>query len=305
MDALRRRDGPARPLDGPTPLGVAALVYARAGLRVFPLGPASKRPRRKPGFHAATTDPATIAAWWAECPAYNIGVATGSGLIVLDIDPAHGGGRWWAAHPAWTPPTPTVRSGRGGRHLWYALPPDLVLPSSVGRLAPGVDVRGAGGYIVAPPSRHPNGQRYSWLPGQTPGDLARAPLDPRILALLVAPVLRPAPRRAAPGECPPGGLATPAGPIGDAIPAGQRNTTLASLAGTMRRRNMSPAAIRAALLVENAARCRPPLPVAEVERVVASICRYLPAPGAGEVAVHRGRAPPGAPPRRSPCTASP
>jgi putative DNA primase/helicase len=243
------------------PLGAAALRYARLGFRVFPLWPRSKRPRRTPGYRAATADAGRIAAWWAEDPRYNIGLVTGDGLIVLDIDPAHGGMGWWDAHRAQAPPTPTIYTGQGGYHLLWAVPSDLEIRNSAGRLARGVDVRGDGGYIVVPPSIHPNGRPYRWIPGRSLGDLLRAPLAPELIA-----VLRPRPpvRSGAP--------AVPA-----QIPAGMRNTTLCSLAGTMRRRNMSGAAITAAPLVENRARCAPPLDEEEVRAIVRSISRYRPA----------------------------
>jgi putative DNA primase/helicase len=134
------------------------------------------------------------------------------------------------------------------------------LRNSAGRIARGVDVRGDGGYIVVPPSIHPNGRAYRWIPGRALGDLPRAPLAPELIA-----VLRPQPpvRSGAP--------AVPA-----QIPAGMRNTTLCSLAGIMRQRNMSLAAIRAALLVENRTRCAPPLAEEEVRAIVRSISRYRP-----------------------------
>ena len=129
-----------------------------------------------------------------------------------------------------------------------------------------------------------------------PGGICRGPAEraPARRALSVAGgarPARPAPARPCRPRCSPRSprLGRPEGAPGAAdaapIPAGRRNATLASLAGTMRRRAMSPAAITAALLVENAARCVPPLPVAEVRRIAASIGRYPP-----------GGAPPGAAP---------
>jgi hypothetical protein len=157
---------------------------------------------------------------------------------------------------------------------------DLAIRNSVGHLAPGVDVRGDGGYIIAAPSVHPSRRRYAWLPGHTPWERERAPLDPRIIAGLFAP-LPPRGARNGRGSNPTPRVPQPLGyrgapPLGEAIAVGQRNVTLASLAGTMRRRNMSAAAILAALRVENAERCRPPLTDAEVHRIAASISRYPP-----------------------------
>jgi hypothetical protein len=247
--------------------GQAALALACLGHRVFPLAPRSKRPLRAPGFHAATWDPATIVAWWTAAPACNIGLATGAGLIALDFDPAHGALPWWRARGHLLGPTVAARSGRGGWHLLLRVPPDCAIRNSVGKLAPGVDVRGDGGYLVVPPSIHPCGQRYRWLRGCAPGDIALAPLPADLVALLI----RPPPRVAHPPARP-----RAADPVPEIIPMGQRNATLFSLAGTMRRRNASPAAIRAALRVENAIRCCPPLAEEEVDRIVRQICRYPP-----------------------------
>jgi putative DNA primase/helicase len=145
-------------------------------------------------------------------------------------------------------------------HLLYQVPTDQIIRNSVGRIARGVDVRGDGGYIVAPPSIHPSGRPYCWLPGRSPWECPCAPLPTTLLSWLTSALRNGTPVVTA-----------------SQIPTGTRNSTLTSLAGTMRRRNMSPAAIMAALLVENATRCVPPLPVAEVRRIVTSVSRYLPA----------------------------
>jgi putative DNA primase/helicase len=245
--------------DGPDLL-VAALAYATLGWRVFPLAPRSKRPIRRPGHRAATSDPQIIRAWWAANPTCNIGLATGAGLIVLDIDALTGGLAWWIRRRALLPPTVTARTGSGGLHLLYQVPADQIIRNSVGRIARGVDVRGDGGYVVVPPSIHPSGRPYCWLPGRSPWEYLCAPLPATLLTRLTRPLSSETPSITA-----------------AQIPMGTRNSTLTSLAGTMRRRNMSPAAITAALLVENATRCVPPLPIAEVQRIVISVSRYLPA----------------------------
>ena len=102
-----------------------ALLYAEMGFAVFPLQPRRKEKKKKNGFKDATTDPNQIRLWWGEGKEYNIGIATGS----------------------------------GGRHLLYH---SKNTESCRNRLYPGIDVRADGGYIVAPPSIHPNGQMYEW-----------------------------------------------------------------------------------------------------------------------------------------------
>ena len=248
-------------------LGQTALAYAQLGWRVFPLAPRSKRPIRSPSFHEATWDAATIHAWWHADGRRNIGLATGAGLIALDLDPAHGAGPWWQAHGPTLRHTVAARSGNGGWHLLLRVPPACEIRNSSSKLAPGVDVRGDGGYLVVAPSVHPLGRPYRWVRGQSPWECDLLPLpDPLIHALTRAGPARPPPTR-------PTQLANTPAPT---IPTGQRNTTLTSLAGTMRRRHFSPAAISAALLIENQARCAPPLPTPEVQRIVRNICRYPP-----------------------------
>ena len=250
-----------------TRLGQAALAYAQLGWRVFPLAPRSKRPLRSPSFYEATWDAATLRAWWSTAGRCNIGLATGAGLIALDFDPAHGAGPWWQEHGPALRHTVAARSGNGGWHLLLRVPPACAIRNSSSKLAPGVDVRGDGGYLVVAPSVHPLGRPYRWVRGQSPWDCALAPLPDALIHTLT----RAGPARPPPRPSPTIPTATPT-----AIPTGQRNTTLTSLAGTMRRRNFSPTAISAALLIENGTRCRPPLPEPEVLRIVRNICRYPP-----------------------------
>jgi hypothetical protein len=159
----------------------AALAYAARGWAVFPCHePAhgfcscrrldcsspAKHPRTPKGLHDAITDREVITAWWRLWPGANVGVRTGavSGVVVLDVDVDKGG--LATLHDlqrrhATLPPSPAVRTGGGGRHYWFAHPAHSVR-NSAGRLGPGLDVRGDGGYVIAPPSRHATGGRYLW-----------------------------------------------------------------------------------------------------------------------------------------------
>jgi hypothetical protein len=128
-----------------------------------------KHPRSRHGLHDATTDPAVIDSWWCSSPHANPAVRTGvrpagAGVIVLDIDPDHDGdnslARLVAAHGP-LPVTLEVLTGGGGRHLYFA--PAGPVPSSAGRLGPGLDIRGDGGYVLVPPSVHAAGGRYRWI----------------------------------------------------------------------------------------------------------------------------------------------
>lgn len=153
-------------------LPASALWYAQHGLRVFPLTPGSKIPRRgSRGCKDATTNPATIRAWWDAEPAANIGIATGGPYDVVDIDGPQGQ-RTRATH--WDDTFATIDAdcvGKvltprpGGMHLYVPATGD----GNRAAIFPGIDYRGAGGYVVAPPSRLDNSGLYRWLGTPTLG----------------------------------------------------------------------------------------------------------------------------------------
>ena len=141
----------------------AALRYAERGVAVFPCVQRGKRPLTQHGFRDASADADFVRAWWTRWPEANIGVPTGLRFDVLDIDPKHGGDAALAALEAEQGPLPEtaeVRTGGGGRHILFL--PDSRVRCSAGMLGNGLDVRGAGGYVVAPPSIHASGRRYAW-----------------------------------------------------------------------------------------------------------------------------------------------
>jgi putative DNA primase/helicase len=135
-----------------------ALRYAEQGMQVFPLIPKSKKPLTGDGFKSATTDLDKIMQWWAQWPDANIGIATGkaSNLVVLDID-----GKYPDHWPD-LPELPTVKTHKGA-HYYFAYPEgqDVGCRSKIDGYD--IDLRGDGGYIVAPPSIHPNGGRYEFV----------------------------------------------------------------------------------------------------------------------------------------------
>jgi hypothetical protein len=243
----------------------AALAYAARGWSVLPIEPRGKRPLL-PWLELQQRIAAAgeIDGWFERWPDANVGVVTGrvSGLVVIDVDPRHGGepGLETAEHEhGRLPPTPEAETGGGGRHLYFAHP-GVPVHNRVG-LLPGVDLRADGGCVVAPPSLHPSGRRYRWAAQRAPEDLPLAPL-PRWLL--------PGAGGAAPRGHPP---AQWRDLVRGDVPEGTRNSTLASLAGHLLWHGVDPQVAFDLLLAFNRVRCRPPLPDEEVARVVASITR--------------------------------
>ncbi len=146
--------------------GGAALAYARRGIPVFPCEPGGKRPLTYNGFWDATADASSVTAWWRRWPDANVGVPTGerSGLLVLDVDSDAGGPDSLVLLERLNGPLPRTAKGRtggGGVHVFFRYPSSETVRNSAGRLGPGLDVRGEGGYVVVPPSRTQGA--YEWL----------------------------------------------------------------------------------------------------------------------------------------------
>ncbi len=268
----------------------AALAYAALGWKVVAMHTPLAQGRcscskancrnvgKHPRFHAellpsgaasATDDPDTIRRWWSLWPDANVGIEMGrSGLVALDEDPRHGGDLGQLPLTPDQMATLTNLSGGGGRHLIFVMPAGMVAGNSNAKLPPGIDVRGKGGVITAPPSLHVSGKRYAWALGLGPEDGVLQPIPDAVLKLLK--VNRPGQQPSAPN-------AADAQPQTDGpIPNGSRHTTLVSLAGSMRRRGMSAEAILAALNAENQQRCQPPLDDDEVRSIAVGVGKYAP-----------------------------
>ena len=237
-----------------------AVEYHRRGWSPIPIKPRSKEPnlRELRPYLTRKATPEELGAWsWP-----GVGIVTGpvSDVLLLDVDGPEGEAELQKhGHPV----TPMVRTAGGGLHLYFKHPEQHVRTGI--RVAPGLDVKASGGYVVAPPSVGPNGRAYEWIISPEEAELADPP------EWLMSLLERKRPKGAAPK-------------VGERIPSGQRNIALTRLAGTMRRPGMSETAILAALLEENERRCQPPLPRAEVEKIATSIARYEPASEVSEVA---------------------
>jgi hypothetical protein len=153
-----------------------ALAYAKKEIRVIPIKQGEKRPPMQGWQNAATSDPTTIRQWFeGQFKDCGLGIATGEFrdryLIVIDIDDReqHRGSDTLddlqQLHGQ-LPDTVEVITGSGGRHIYF-LTDQPIRNEASGRLGPGIDVRGIGGQVLAPPTRHPNGRTYEWLEGKS------------------------------------------------------------------------------------------------------------------------------------------
>jgi Bifunctional DNA primase/polymerase, N-terminal len=157
-----------------------ALIYDRRGIPVFPCEAGGKRPLTADGFFEATTDEARIRGWWGRWPNANVAIPTGerSKLLVLDVDSGEGTDSvaLLELSRGQAPKTARAATGGGGMHLYFRYPSPQELMSaglytrhvrnSQGLLGDGLDVRGEGGYVVAPPSS--TQRAYRWIDRSPP-----------------------------------------------------------------------------------------------------------------------------------------
>lgn len=224
------------------------------GLRVFPCK--GKIPITPHGCKDASADPAQIAAWWGNGQNSNIGIATGNGIVVLDVDVDHERGKYGDETLAdlerqygKLPDTWTCLTGSGGLHYYFACD-DPALTVAVGFVS-GLDYRGSGGYVIAPPSVHPDtGRAYEWEASSTPTSVALAPLPDWLHNLMLQ-----GRKKKAQGK----------------IAEGQRNDKLFRLAASLRARGLTVEEITAAVMEANKSRCTPPLSEDEVESICMSM----------------------------------
>ena len=241
----------------------AAIEYAKKGFAVFPLKYRDKVPLTRNGCKDATTDAAQIKAWWQKYPNANIGLATGSvsqNIFVIDldidedrgIDGYHSLEDWQREHGDF-PETWTAITGRGGYHLYYR--GNGKIKNRAG-IIDGVDIRGNGGYVVAPPSIHKNGRRYEWEYSPDEFELAKA--DNNVMYFLNHDDHRQSASFTMP----------------NIVSAGQRNQMLFRFACMMQAKGASDQSVFAATMAENESSCSPPLTEQEVRIIVSSATKY-------------------------------
>lgn len=234
----------------------AALEYAEAGFAVFPCKPRAKQPLFLKalgftnGFLTATTDSARITAAWTKHPDANIGMAVSAEMVVVDVD----GETDLTADEL---PLPTLTSMTSEGHSQHFYVTDGRPIAQKWRARKNVDVKAPGlGYVIAPPSVHPSGHVYEFVDEDTP--MAQAPEW----------VYLHVPNWTTPAE--PG---TPSGPT-ESIPQGERDNTLFARARDLHDLGLPPNVVYAAIWEMNERQCEPPLPAADVKRIVKSACSY-------------------------------
>ena len=229
-----------------------------------------KHPRIPGWQNQATTDAATIRRWWKTWPSANIGVVAGkSGLVVLDIDPKHGGDdsldKLMAEHGA-LPDTREQITGGGGRHILFKHPGGQIQNrQDESAIARGIDTKADGGFFVAAPSLHLSGRRYQWDGLE---DAGIAELPAWLKQMLVTPSTNGKPKDA-----------DTTGKYGK----GQRHRALLSYAGKLRHAGCGPDEILAALLEFNRRRCSPPKSETEVRKLAEDIAQRYETDGATEL----------------------
>jgi hypothetical protein len=208
------------------------------------------------GLKDATTAPAIIRRWWGLFPRANIATPTGA---VLDVDAGKGGRETLAALEAQhgpLPVTPKVLTGGGGEHYHFAPVPRL--RNSAGKVGPGLDIRGEGGYVLLPPSNHVSGGTYLEDVMAPLYETPLAPMPAWLVALAMAPTSG---NGAGPAE------ATDWGGLLQGAPEGGRHAAAVRIAGHYLGKGL-PAAEVEEILLGYAGRCTPPHDPADVRRIV-------------------------------------
>lgn len=236
--------------------GQWALYYASLGWRVFPIKNGTKDGQLlKSWKNEATNDAQTVGSWWNKWPEANIGLATGGGIVVIDADaPGHskdGNGpdgiqnlkEWQAQNNKAFPATRIARTPSGGLHYYFSITTDTKNRNGI---LQGVDVRGAGGYVVLPPSTA-GGAAYTWIDANTPIAYASE---------AVLSFLNNGATDKKPFEMP------------DQIPEGHRVSALVSFIGAQKNIGVDNETIRLAVDSINSRLCNPPLTQEELEKTV-------------------------------------
>lgn len=249
-----------------------ALKYAEMGFKVFPVRAKGKAPLSAlapHGFKDASDDPETIKRWWNQAPGANIGIATGlaSDLFVFDVDIDNEKNidgekalvELEQKYGSLNKQTLTAKTGRGGTHYYFKPADGQRTPNTTGgtarALAKGLDTKGDGGYIIAPPSQHENGNYYEWINDIPPATLPE-PLWQALLNAMGDNVKAQSDTAPKPNH---------------PIEEGSRNDSLYRLGCSMQSRGIVDRGIWEALKAHNQEVCDPPIEEAELRRIYQSI----------------------------------
>lgn len=243
----------------------AALWYIEHGYRIFPVHSETKVPLVPGGFYSATKDPAIVMEWLTKWPNMGIGLPTGviNGLFVVDVDERSNGfvslqSLVEANSPL--PPTPIALTQNDGLHYYFSYPSDQLRTT---KLAPGIDIKSDGGYVVAPPTMRPDGRGYRWQPTASLSQPLAVPPQ-----WLLDSIRTEAQRQD--DDWAPASLV---------YPEGMRENILIKFMGTLIRKGASNDAIEAFVRAENATRCKPPLTESELADFIGRVTgRYAPKP---------------------------
>lgn len=254
-----------------TDMTKAALAYTqpngeRTPWAIFPVGKHKKPiiPKENGGNGCldATTDREKIISWWKKYPYANIGIATGeiNGFVVIDVDRGHDDGidgadtlRELEHKMGALPDTVEALTPNGGRHLFFKYPGGQNIRNTEG-IAPGIDIRANGGYVVGVPSILANGKSYEWEAASYPNEHEIAELPDAWRKWLI-------------DAC--GRFTLP-----QETQQGNRNGTLFRYGASLRAQNYPPEKIRDLLTKYNRESCRPPVDDRELETVLSSVLRY-------------------------------
>ena len=269
---------PDEPAFTPVPLAVPdvnapmvdwAQYYASLGWPVFPCR--GKAPLTKHGFRDATTDPFDIGDWWRQFPDANIGIPCGLSFWALDVDPRNGGDTTLfllERQHGLLPHTLLSITGRGGYHYLWKLPVGYTVINKA-EIGDGLDVQGAGSYIIVPPSVHPETQnKYLWDVMDGPADIMPQDAPEWLLALVTTA------QASTQSTTPSATQSNPVPPVDAPILQGSRNKTLFNYAAGIARAGLSYEPIFGAIKIENQRRCQPPLSEVELHVIAGSAARY-------------------------------
>lgn len=244
----------------------------RQSLAIIPLK--GKIPLTAHGCKDATRDRAQVESWWSQYPSANVGIVTGelNGLLVIDVDIKHDQGKYGdeslkdlERELGELPETWTALTGSGGLHYYFRYPDGHEIRNSASKLAQDIDIRAQGGYVVAPPSVHPDtGKLYEWEAGSEPSETPLAELPEKWLQRLEKRVT---------GETL-GESQKRVFDIPETVSVGARNDTVFRYGASLRAKSVP--AIETWKLMDqfNKEKCNPPISAGELQKIYDSVMKY-------------------------------